>query len=141
MKILLISDVHGDQKRLEAVHDYHLNAGDLCLNEKQFDSGKMIIVKGNNDFFMDAPYFRVFEIDGVKIMLTHGHHEGVKRGLTALVEKAKQHHVQFCIFGHTHERFLKNIEGITFVNPGALGDYEHSYAIYENGKIDFFQEV
>ncbi|MBU1143019.1 MAG: metallophosphoesterase family protein, partial [Firmicutes bacterium] len=43
------------------------------------------------------------------------------------------------IFGHTHERYLMVENNMMLINPGALGDYHRSYAIYENGEVTFYQ--
>jgi putative phosphoesterase len=144
MKILITSDVHG---RLDALKniiskhldvDYHINAGDMCLDEKQIEPLHIISVKGNNDFRLSYPYERILNLGGINIYLTHGHHEFVKFGLERLKIKAKLHQADLVIFGHTHERYLMVEEHIIFVNPGALGD-KNSYAIYEDGQITFMK--
>ncbi|MCF7930340.1 MAG: YfcE family phosphodiesterase [Acholeplasmataceae bacterium] len=144
MKLLITSDVHGDEKRLLEVikkHkdvDYHLNAGDMCLDPKIWEKHHIIAVKGNNDFGSDLPYMRLLDFDGLHILLTHGHIEHVKFGMDRIRLKAKVNEVQIVIFGHTHERYLMSDEGILFINPGALGGYHRSYAIYENQQVTFY---
>ncbi|MDX9690987.1 MAG: metallophosphoesterase family protein [Acholeplasmataceae bacterium] len=144
MKILITSDVHGNVEALKKVvsmHkdiDYHINAGDMCLDEKHFEQFTIISVKGNNDFRSLYPYERILNLGGLIVYLTHGHQEHVKMGLERLKLKAKLHHANLCIFGHTHQRYLMVEENILFVNPGALGDNQ-SYAIYEDGQITFMR--
>lgn len=147
MKFLITSDIHG---HLDALIDvaskhqdinYHLNAGDMCLDQKQYERYHLITVKGNNDFRSNEPYFRILELEGLKVFISHGHIEHVKFGLEKLVIKAKMHQADICIFGHTHERYMMVIEGILFINPGSLGDYHKSYAIYENGQVTFMNRV
>lgn len=146
MTFLITSDVHGRLDLLEEVikkHksiEDHFNAGDMALNPNLYERFHIITVKGNNDFGVDLPYIRILEIDGKKIMLTHGHLEYVKFGLEKLKLKAKIHGVDIVIFGHTHERYLMVEENIMFINPGALGDYMRSYAIYHDGQVTFYQE-
>lgn len=145
MKLLITSDIHGHLDRLEEVvrlHpdvDYHLNAGDMCLNEKYYQKYHVISVKGNNDYFTSEPYQRVLDLDGLKIWLTHGHLEHVKSGYDDLKYLANQKQVNLVIFGHTHKKYLEIDQNITILNPGALGDYQKSYAIYDNGQITFYQ--
>jgi len=145
MKFLITSDVHGKLERLDALvkaHKditHHLNAGDMVLNPHLYETYHLITVKGNNDYGVDLPYIRILDIDGLKIMLTHGHLEYVKFGLDRLKLKAKLHDVNIVIFGHTHERYLMVEENIMFINPGALGDSNRSYAIYNNGQVTFYQ--
>lgn len=145
MKLLITSDIHGHEDRLEEVikkHpdiNYHLNAGDMVLNELVYQKHHIVTVKGNCDFFSNEPLLRVLDLDGLKILLTHGHKEGVKAGLDQLISKAQYHQVNMVIFGHTHQAYLKEDLQITILNPGALGDYHRSYAIYDQGQITFYQ--
>lgn len=144
MKLLITSDVHGDDiSLLDVINlhkdvDYHINAGDMCLDEKKLKRHHIVSVKGNNDFGSHLPYFRILDFEGIKILLTHGHLEHVKFGLDRLKHKAKVNQVEICIFGHTHERYMMVDDGILYINPGALGNYHHSYSIYENQQVTFF---
>ena len=143
MKLLITSDVHGHENRLKRVinkHkdiDYHINAGDMCLDEHIYKRHHLITVKGNNDFYSIEPYFRLLNLEGLNIYLTHGHLEHVKYGLDELKLKAKN--ANLIIFGHTHQRYLNEDQHIKILNPGALGDFHKSYAIYENGQITFYE--
>lgn len=143
MKFLITSDVHGDLHTLEKIikkHkdiDYHLNAGDMCMDQKYLERYHIVSVKGNNDFGSDLPYFRFLDLNGLKVLLTHGHLEHVKFGMDRIKLKAKMMEADICIFGHTHQRYMMVEAGILFINPGALGDYHRSYAIYENGQVTF----
>lgn len=145
MKLLITSDVHGSKERLEEVinkHkdiDYHINAGDMCLDYHLYERYHIITVKGNNDFFSKEPYERIFELGNLKILLTHGHKEHVKFGLDRLMIKAQLQEVDMVIFGHTHERYLDQDSQITILNPGALGDYHKSYAVYDEGQVTFYE--
>ncbi len=145
MKLLITSDVHGDQEMLVEVikrHqgiDYHLNAGDMCMDMNRLERYHIVSVKGNNDFGSDLPYFRLLELNGLKVLLTHGHLEHVKFGMERLKLKAKMMKAEVCIFGHTHQRYMMVDDGILFINPGSLGDYHRSYAIYEDGQVTFLE--
>lgn len=146
MRILITSDIHGHLDALKKLikinqpYDYHLDAGDICLDQKQYQHNHIITVKGNNDYRSLDPYERILDLNGIKILLTHGHLEHVKFGMDRLKLKAKLHNVDLCIFGHTHQRYLFVEEGITFVNPGSVGD-DLSYAIYEKGQIQFMRGI
>lgn len=146
MTLLITSDVHGKLELLDKVVKQnsaiknHLNAGDMALSPHHYEKYQLITVKGNNDFGVDLPWIRLLEIEDKKIMLTHGHLEYVKFGLDRLKLKAKLHGVDIVIFGHTHERYLMVEENILFINPGSLGDYQRSYAIYQDGQVTFYQE-
>ncbi len=145
MKLLITSDIHGHEERLKEVVDkhkdvdYHLNAGDMCLDSHVYEKYHLITVKGNNDFFSNEPLFRILDLQGLKIYLTHGHKEHVKFGVSKILDEANLHGANMVIFGHTHEAYLKNDSQITILNPGALGDYHRSYAIYDQGQVTFYQ--
>lgn len=145
MKLLITSDIHGAIDRLKALKhkhrdiDIHLDAGDICLDQHDIMPFHMTTVKGNNDFYSQAPYYRILDIDGMKVCLTHGHIEHVKANKQALFRLAKAHDAKLVIFGHTHKRCLETDEDITILNPGALGDYQRSYAIIDNGQITFYE--
>ncbi|CDR31062.1 Putative metallophosphoesterase MG207 homolog [Acholeplasma oculi] len=144
MRLLITGDIHGKRELLlnivkkEQPFDLHLNTGDLGIDIKTIEQTKMIAVKGNNDVYFDLPTERIIEFDGKRILLTHGHLQNVKYGLTELIELAKEANADICIFGHTHDAFYKVIDHITFINPGSLTGYkEKSYAIYELEKVSF----
>ena len=93
-----------------------------------------IIVRGNCDFYdRDTKDRQIFELNGKKIMLTHGHIQGVKMNLNELEKEARQENVDICIYGHTHIEFYKKHEGTVFLNPGALQDKK--YVIYNGEKF------
>lgn len=144
MKLLITGDIQGRDDVLRRVMekeldvDYHLNTGDLGIDTKTIQETKMIAVKGNHDLYHDLPTERILVLEGLKVLLTHGHLQNVKYGLENLIEQAKLHQVDMCIFGHTHEAFYQKIDQIIFINPGSLGELrEKSYAIYEDGKVSF----
>lgn len=143
MKLLITSDVHGrldDLKQVILKHqdcNLHLNAGDMSLDPKYYESLNVITVKGNNDFGVDLPLERLIDIEGQKILLTHGHKESVKFGLSRLKLKAKLLGANIVIFGHTHQKHMEIDQGILFINPGALCDGHRTYAIYENQTVTF----
>lgn len=146
MKLLITSDVHGDYERLKKVCEkhkeipHHFNAGDMVLPENLYQSQMIITVKGNNDYGVDLPLIRIVDIEDRKIMLVHGHQEYVKYGLERLKLKAILHQANIVIFGHTHKRYMMVDDDILFINPGALGDYMGSYALYEDGQVTFYEE-
>jgi len=145
MKLLITSDIHGALDRLEKVRlkhqdiDYHLDAGDICLDQHDYQKYHISTVKGNNDFYSDAPYHRILKLDDITVLLTHGHIEHVKASKVNLMRLADVHQADLIIYGHTHKRDLQIDQQKTILNPGALGDYQKSYAIYDNGQITFYE--
>lgn len=55
----------------------------------------------------------VFEIDGKRIGITHGH-------LVEELERLYRMRVDFLLHGHTHQRSDAVSEGVRIINPGAL---------------------
>ena len=145
MKLLIISDIHGNLENLKKVVKLHkdadhiLCAGDIGLSKVDVEKYNVIAVKGNCDYYLDMPLERILDLGDKKILLTHGHLENVKYGIDALIHKAKSHGVDIVCFGHIHYPILKEIDNILFINPGALSDIKGQYAIYENGVVSFYE--
>ena len=82
MKILIVSDTHGRDEKLEAAvaveqpFDYLIHCGDVEGREffiEALAECPCTIVAGNNDFFSDLPREDEIVLEGHKIMVTHGH--------------------------------------------------------------------
>lgn len=142
MRILILSDTHGNfPLAVEACHLaepfdllIHLGDGndDVTLLRKS-GIGECINVSGNCDLGSAAPRELVWEGVGKKILLTHGDIYGVKRSLRNLLARSKELGVDITLYGHTHLPLAETIEGILFVNPGALAktQHDHSCALLE----------
>ncbi len=145
MKWLITSDAHGALDRLKMVNknhsdaDYHFDAGDICLPKHLYEPLHLVTVKGNNDFGSDEPYVRILDLKGIRVMLTHGHREHVKLTRESLLNIALAERVDIVIYGHTHQPYYQIDRGITMINPGALGDYHKSYAVYVDGQVTFYE--
>jgi len=129
MRILILSDTHGNfPLAIEACHKaepfdllFHLGDGsdDVDILRKS-GIGECVNVSGNCDLGSKAPRELVWEGEGKKILLTHGDIYGVKRNLKNLLARSKELGVDITLYGHTHQAFAETIDGILFVNPGAL---------------------
>lgn len=75
-------------------------------------------VKGNCDT-VNFPTEQVLNIDGVKILLTHGDKYHVKRSLFELSLRARELDCSLVFYGHTHFADLTEKNGITFICPGS----------------------
>lgn len=134
MKILLVSDTHGDQSLLEnkilpqyasqvsmAIHLGDFTA-DLTDLQPLYPALPMVGVAGA--FEMGPPVQIIQPRPGVRLMLTHGHTLGVKAGLSRLQYYAQEQQVQACFYGHTHVSNLFTQAGpggdIFFINPGSV---------------------
>ena len=122
MKILILSDSHGDTVYLSEIISRHnvdktLHLGDLEISKDFFP---MTIVRGNSYMDPEAPLERVIEVDGKRLFMTHGHIYSVHNGLTSINLKAQSVNADYCLFGHTHIPCYKTNKGILFINPGAI---------------------
>lgn len=136
MKILLVSDSHGRKEELNDLinsenWDYVLFAGDGLrdLGCSIYDP-KFIYVRGNCDFFaQDEPITQTIFVGSYKILLTHGDYYKVKLGLENLHAFAVSKGYNVVCYGHTHEKFQKEIDGVKYINPGSFktGNYAEIY--------------
>jgi putative phosphoesterase len=140
MKVLVISDTHGNVHRAFAAHTktepvdaiIHLGDGssDVDLLRKTLDI-PIINVAGNCDPGSHAPRECVWECEGKRILLTHGDAYHVKSGLARLLQRAQEIGVDAVLFGHTHCAVAERHANVLFLNPGALANYgqHHGYAV------------
>ncbi|EEY33997.1 YfcE family phosphodiesterase [Pseudoleptotrichia goodfellowii] len=144
MKILICSDSHTrldyfqkviDLEEPEMIifgGDHSTDAIDMSLVYSEIP---FKIVRGNTDYFdKDTRDIEIFEVNGKKVFLTHGHLFGVKSNLNEIEKKAVSENADICIFGHTHREYMKEIDGVTYLNPGALQD--RKYVIYDGKKFE-----
>ena len=99
------------------------------------------MVKGNCDFFERShSEENIFEIEGKKFFLTHGHLYDVKRSLNSIKEIGKKLNVSFVVFGHTHKPYIEKDGDTILFNPGATEDGRYGIIILENGNIQLFHK-
>ena len=112
-KILVLSDSHSYFDKVLKIFekekpDIVIGAGDGIKDIEElsyiYPKAEYYMVKGNCDFF-DRSHNEenLFEIDNIKIFLTHGHLYGVKRSLSSIKEIGKKLNVSLIVFGHTHK--------------------------------------
>lgn len=128
MKILITSDTHGSYGKISDLIlargdiDLMLHAGDGVedCESIHYETGiDYYVVKGNNDFFSNEPYNKIIDLAGKKILLTHGHKEGIDYTLSNLIKKSKDLNVDIAIFGHIHRYVELNRSGVLILNPGS----------------------
>ena len=104
MKVLIVSDTHGQDENLEetvlreAPFDYLIHCGDV--------EGREIFIEA----LAECPC----------ILVTHGHHYFVSRDYDKLVENAQAKGCKIAMYGHTHMPVIENEDGILVINPGSL---------------------
>ncbi len=128
MRIVAVSDSHGRSAGLlraaelfpEAELLLHLGDGfsDLQQLQRQYPERTIAGVRGNCDIFSDQPEQRVFTVEGITVLATHGHLFGAKRDLFGLLRRCREVGAGLCLFGHTHRPLCRELEGCWFLNPG-----------------------
>ena len=155
MKILIVSDIHGNYMNMKKVlddnpvFDLMFILGDVLSGPdiegynperlaellNQF-SNKIFYVRGNcdvfhldwMDFYMDKDYM-ILPIDNHLFFFTHGH----------LYHPYDSIDQEFDVFlsGHTHIPTMDKIKDQYFLNPGSItlpkGNSKKSYLFYDNG--------
>ena len=91
---------------------------------------------GNCDRGETGEAERLLELDGVRILLTHGYGYSVKSSLLPLRRRALELDVQLVLYGHTHLPALSEEEGVLFCNPGScMGDRLYAEIELQDGKV------
>lgn len=141
MKLLVMSDTHGDEEVIKIVKDRHqdvdvvVHCGD---SELDFDHPYLEGVKkvrGNCDTDKNFPKEIQFEQEGIHFFATHGHLFNVKATLMNLYYRAKEIQADVVFYGHSHILNIEEIDNVLFINPGSLlkprGLQDKSYVIVE----------
>ena len=149
MKICVFSDSHGSARemlRAARVEDpdlvFFLGDGenDLTWLRRVFPKLPVLSVRGNCDLRSKEPYDLECAVGGFRFFATHGHRYDVKHDpyLEELAAAGAEHRANVILFGHTHEPYRENRNGVLFLNPGSVGESSPpSYAVItvEDGGI------
>lgn len=134
MKIGLVSDSHGDTmaldimlKTAEAMEaECWLHAGDFVRDAEYLEmvsEKKVYKVAGNGDWpYSKAPNDMLVELSGHRILLTHGHEQGVRYDTEILEENAVNMGADIAVYGHTHiaDITTDGKRGVAIFNPGSI---------------------
>ena len=154
MTLLILSDSHGHPDRIaEAIRRVHpdgiLFAGDGLRDLTYCDVPcPLWAVRGNCDWVtsplivdgdrLEAEDEVLVTLEGIRILLTHGHRYGVKGGLGAAVAHAERQRADVLIYGHTHLPTELHLSPdspadygvrapLAVFNPGSIGDRSASF--------------
>lgn len=157
MKILIISDIHGDYKNLDSIitkesfdklivlgdllpysYDYDDDLEDKIMNLLSKYKNKLVLIKGNCDKYINFEAYGLYAHEEISLTLnnhivtfTHGH----------LYNKGflPSYHGDIFISGHTHIPLLIKEKNIIYANPGSIGRprgiSKKSYIIFDDNKI------
>ena len=148
MKLLVVSDNHGDRDILVKLQqeyvdkmDLMIHCGDseLAVDDEIFDN--MPSVLGNNDWGQPFPEKRLLEVASERVLVTHGHLYNVNFNLDELVMLARRRNASIIAYGHTHQLAVTMQNGRLYINPGSIslprGEYSYlggTYAIITTSK-------
>lgn len=152
MRILVLSDSHGDSRAILRVLERCDGRADMCVflgdgigdaeyALSRFPALPRVIVRGNCDeFFPSAteyPREMKFDADGTVFLAMHGHRpHDVKGGVGAAALYAAKNGASVLLFGHTHRKEDRTVEtangAVRVINPGSVGrGSERSFAMLE----------
>lgn len=128
MLIAVVSDTHRQEYYIQKVKSYIKNADILIhLGDNIEDAdelaegfkGKVYKVSGNCDFCRGAERELVIDVEGIRILITHGDRYGVKYELNNLYYRAMDAEADIALYGHTHIPYMEEVNGIWLFNPGS----------------------
>ena len=128
MKILILGDTHAQDDIVlrilaaEKEYDAVLHTGDFEGSEivyRELSEAPLYAIAGNNDFFTDAPYERLLELEGCRIFMTHGHRYHLEKGYSEVCREALKRKAEIAVFGHSHEPVAEYCKGVLMLNPGS----------------------
>ena len=132
MKILVLSDSHFSlrfmRECMDAIHpDEVIHLGD-CYEDgdnlrAEYPGVPFHQVTGNCDLFRCPPGLPsklCYDVGGVRMLMVHGHEQGVKSGTHRLASEARVNGAKAALYGHTHVPDCHQEEdGIWVLNPGS----------------------
>jgi len=145
---LVISDSHGDIGCLKRIIDQYpfigsiIHLGDYCRDavrlQNLYPDKEYYMVPGNCDFSVFGLSSEItLEVEGLKVLVTHGNRYGVKNGLGGLISHAERKKYDVVLFGHTHVPLVRRTGRLLMVNPGSAGHprggINPTYALLEIG--------
>ncbi|MCI7180309.1 MAG: metallophosphoesterase [Schaedlerella sp.] len=129
MRVLIVSDTHGNHKALDRVLkmagniDMFIHLGDVENGEDYINAVvecEKHIVRGNNDIFSELPVEDEFAIGPYKAFITHGHYYYVSLSTDYIEDEAVSRGADIVMFGHTHRPVLTDTGTVTVLNPGSV---------------------
>lgn len=145
MKVLVLSDSHGRADTMRRAIEAEKPHAMLYLGDGLSDAERMreeypllpiTTVPGNCDWGSLEETERLIELDGVRILMLHGHTRGVKYHRMNAYYAAREMGADVLLYGHTHCP-LVDYDGTTYtMNPGSIR-YTGTYGVLvlENGKV------
>jgi putative phosphoesterase len=144
MRILVLSDSHGDLSNMERAVEASaprmiLHLGD-CWQDGQklhqsYPDIPLMQVPGNCDYRPSEPAEQLLFLEEFRVLMCHGHTYGVKESLISAGFAAQEQNLDLFLFGHTHRAMFDQRGKTVFLNPGSIRDGTYALVRIENGKL------
>lgn len=141
MNIVIFSDSHGNRANMRQVLEkerpqvvFHLGDGRTDILEvlRDWPGLELHSVVGNCDWRSRGPAEELVTLEGLRMLLAHGHAYGVKSGYGSYLAYGMRRQAQILLAGHTHTPCIWEDRGILLVNPGSVGNSPRpTYAVLE----------
>lgn len=125
MKILVVSDNHGNREVLEKVlsnevYDISIHLGDSEMSEDWISKNFTHYVGGNHDFY--SIYEKTIDIGKLTFAFCHGHTIGVNvfNIDKPVVKFGQRKDADVVLYGHTHIFNNQHIDDVQIICPGSL---------------------
>ena len=127
MRVIVCSDSHGRRDLLQKAVDMYpadllIHLGDHFgdVSAINLPEGMQVeCVRGNCDCG-GAEIEKVLELEGKKILITHGHRYNVKSSLNLLCARMDALGAHLALYGHTHIPGYEFFDRGIVLNPGAI---------------------
>ncbi|MFC4078430.1 metallophosphoesterase family protein [Salinithrix halophila] len=142
MRILIISDSHGEARLLREIvdrvnADHVIHCGDFTTDRNELPNVPMTVVRGNCDW-EEVPEEDLWQVGQARFFVTHGHRYQVKSTLLPMRYRAEEAGAQIACFGHSHFPVCEQDGPILLINPGSIssprGYPVPTYAVLETGE-------
>lgn len=152
MRVIVLSDSHGEENNLRWMLeqcwkmigpvDAYIHCGDGVREFQRLEGfirardehALFVGVKGNCDYFEQASEIEEITLDGVKLLITHGHRFQVKSTYAALDMEARQRGCRAALFGHTHRPCVEQ-RSTLLVNPGSAANDTLALMTIADGQV------
>ena len=152
MLLAVFSDSHGNSKNMIAAVTREKPDEVVFLGDGVADAEKLAkaypelpvrILRGNCDHdAYDVEECAIFELEGVKIFAAHGHIQGVRFGMERFGNSVYFSGCTLGLYGHTHRALCQTVNGMTFFNPGSVGDRQFpTYGLIEINSGEFICKI
>lgn len=124
MKVILMSDSHGRNSRIDEILELHPDAdayfhcGDIECDEFYYPNIRTVC--GNNDYYDCYPEKMVFQLGNHRILMMHSHRCYYSKRFEHMAQLAKEAGCDTVFYGHTHVASDKVVNGVRLINPGSL---------------------